>query len=134
VKIFVYGTLMRGHYNFGVLTKHKAKFLSLDAIPGFILYSLGPYPFITRPTIQLQSLVHGELFECPEEAVRAMDRLEGHPNFYRRETVDLAYSKGEAYAYVMNEKSVGEFLMSKKATFLPTGKWTHDEYKKLERC
>lgn len=130
MKIFVYGTLMRGHYNNVLLRQHSANFLQQDAVAGYAMYSLGAYPCITRTPAGFltQAMVHGELWECNMNCVKQLDSLEGHPNFYRRETVDLAYSPGEAYAYVMTDKHMSNYITWKRARLISSGRWTLEQY------
>jgi len=53
--------------------------------------------------------IHGELYEVkPGEDLARMDRLEGHPNWYRREELDIEIDgqirNAEAYFYLGQAK------------------------------
>jgi gamma-glutamylcyclotransferase (GGCT)/AIG2-like uncharacterized protein YtfP len=82
---FVYGSLMRNMGNHRVLV--RARFVRTAHTPAsFTLHDLGAYPgMIGGGTTR----VHGELYEVNEETLAALDRLEGHPRFYRRSEISL---------------------------------------------
>lgn len=85
---FTYGTLMKGERNEHLLktaryigramTKPKYKLFRID----------GNFTF---PAIidEGKVAVVGELYEVPIEALPGMDRMEGHPHFYRRQPIEL---------------------------------------------
>lgn len=132
MKIFVYGTLMKDHFAHDMLVAYKAEYLGKNMIHGYAMYNLGPHPFIiSAPNHGGEYIVHGELYECSKELVNKMDIYEGHPNYYHRVTVDLVMSNGEAYAYVMQDNIASSLIAQKRATFMPSGMWTHAQYKKL---
>jgi gamma-glutamylcyclotransferase (GGCT)/AIG2-like uncharacterized protein YtfP len=98
--LFVYGTLMTGFGNW------KAYLAPVEGVPaslqGFKMFSLGAFPAIahyqnfgtpetpnTRP-----SFVYGELFLVDPETLEKLDRLEGHPNFYKRTGVSVRLDNG----------------------------------------
>ena len=85
--VFVYGTLLVGESNHRFLK--GAQLISPEARtqPGFRLHDLGPYPGLTRGGEQA---VVGEVYEVDEPTLAALDRLEGHPRFYRRTGIVLA--------------------------------------------
>lgn len=138
MRIFVYGSLKRGHFNHSILEEGKARFLTDDAIHGYTMYSLGPYPFII-PAISIpgqfypssHGIVYGEIYDCSPELVKKLDNLEGHPRFYQRTTVDHVFSKQESYAYVMRDQFASNYFTHKRAHEVPSGVWTSAEYKKL---
>src|SRR5688572_18260143 len=112
MRIFVYGSLMTGHSNHDCLV--GAQKIGVNAICGFSMYSLGPYPFIVRCQDRMP-IVHGEVYECDFETVKKLDRLEGHPHFYCRETVELVFGDArEAYAYVMTDEYASQYFLSKR--------------------
>ena len=78
--IFTYGTLKRGHGNNHYM--RGCRFVG-DAVSTEAAYSMNGrgFPFL----YQGNQYVLGEVWEVPEEAVPAIDRLEGHPEWYRRE-------------------------------------------------
>src|SRR2546425_2586103 len=75
-KLFVYGTLRRGHVLHSRLVKMNAKYLGSGRIGG-ALFDLGKYPG-AFPSGSRRSRIHGELYELasPEDQLKALDRLE----------------------------------------------------------
>src|SRR2546425_10764967 len=75
-KLFVYGTLRRGHGLHSRLVKMNAKYLGSGRIGG-ALFDLGKYPG-AFPSASRRSRIHGELYELasPKDQLKALDRLE----------------------------------------------------------
>ena len=46
-----------------------------------------PYLYRLAKTTNEATLVHGEVWAVSPLTLRQLDRLEGHPNWYRRETI-----------------------------------------------
>lgn len=84
--VFVYGTLRRNQGNDYLL--RDAAFVD-DAVSlgkGFIIRGRGPVPYLTLlPGTARSGAIKGEIWDVPESIIPALDRLEGHPNWYRRE-------------------------------------------------
>lgn len=97
-KIFVYGTLKRGHANEDCM--ENAKFLGeFWTGPGFNVYHLGFAPAMVR-TEDGTGKVKGELFEVSDiETLRLLDSLEGvSRGVYTREFITLEDGQSvEAY-------------------------------------
>jgi gamma-glutamylaminecyclotransferase len=95
-KVFVYGTLKGGypnHHRLGGACGIKAE------AKGFELYDGPGYPFAKKGN----GFVQGELYEINEHILQDLDRLEGHPRFYRREAVqveDVLGFKHKAWMYL----------------------------------
>jgi gamma-glutamylcyclotransferase (GGCT)/AIG2-like uncharacterized protein YtfP len=84
-RVFVYGTLMRGGRYHGLLA--RARHLgAARTTSGYRLYDLGPYPAMIR---EGDGVVTGELYEVDAATLVELDRLEGHPDLYLRQTVEL---------------------------------------------
>lgn len=103
MKFFVYGTLKRGFGNNRLLD--GAKFLG-QAItpPEYTMVSLGGFPGVIR---RGQTVISGELWEVDDPIQSAsVDRLEGHPTFYRREEVPVQTADGvvDAWIYLLPER------------------------------
>lgn len=86
-KVFVYGTLKRGHGNHRLLEGcvHLGECITLQT---FVLHNVGfPVTFF-KPK---GHPVMGELYEIPdsirEQVLHRLDRLEGEGRMFRRETV-----------------------------------------------
>jgi gamma-glutamylcyclotransferase (GGCT)/AIG2-like uncharacterized protein YtfP len=94
-KVFVYGTLKRGHGNH-ILLKNS-KFLGVSKTRDkYIMYRSG-IPFVSKS--HSTTSIMGELYEVDELSLNYLDLLEGHPSWYKREMVSVGY---------LNEQ--GEFL------------------------
>ena len=90
-RIFVYGTLRAGYGNHQRLLR-KAQGLDLKACtqPGFRMFSAGGFPMVAAlPVEQGGGVVQGEVYEVDDATLLALDRLEGHPQWYRRTPVLL---------------------------------------------
>lgn len=96
VNMFVYGTLKRGHGNNVLLRR------SMFVGPGitkekFALYESG-IPFVVKD--EPVSQIHGELYQVPEDSLRAIDGLEGHPDWYCREETTVIVNGQEHQAWL----------------------------------
>ena len=114
--IFVYGTLRRGEPNYRRYLAHEgAKFVTeAHTWPEFDLITLGGYPGMLP---QGSVSVMGEVFDVDENTLSAMDRLEGHPNFYHRTPIRLANGM-DVEAYLLPRKR--DFV---KREHIPHGDW-----------
>ena len=84
-RVFVYGTLLAGEPNHRLLRRSRLVGEATTA-DGFALHNLGPFPGMVRATA---GHVRGEVYEVDEATLAALDRLEGHPRFYRRTRIAL---------------------------------------------
>ena len=83
--VFVYGTLLRGQRNHRYLD--GASFLgAVRTRPSYTLVTLGAFPALRSTGT---SAVPGELYAVEASGLADLDQLEGHPDFYRRGTVQL---------------------------------------------
>ena len=101
--LFTYGTLKRGFSNNHLL--NQAEFLgAAKTLEKYSLWVSGiPYVFKGESV----ACIHGELYRVDELTLKIIDRLEGHPEWYRREEVKVVTEKGEtvtAWMYFYPEK------------------------------
>jgi gamma-glutamylcyclotransferase (GGCT)/AIG2-like uncharacterized protein YtfP len=77
MKVFVYGTLLRGFGNHEYCLKDST-FVKEDSLPKFEMRTHGSYPGI-RPLVwnRATSKVHGEIYEVNEQTLERLDHLEG---------------------------------------------------------
>lgn len=81
--IFVYGSLKRGFMNHHVMERAAGKFLGTAVTTDdYDMVDLGAFPGVVSPG---NFQIKGEVFLVDNHEI--IDRLEGHPNFYRRERV-----------------------------------------------
>ena len=126
--IFVYGTLKMGFWN-NRLLQGARKVGEARTVENFY-FQQGGIPFLLKHqegfNTNKQAPVVGEVYECDSYHVRDMDALEGHPNWYRREPLEVQFPDGsvqqvEGYRYLNrgnqftqtsapNEEGVHEWL------------------------
>ncbi|MDX2020452.1 MAG: gamma-glutamylcyclotransferase family protein [Deltaproteobacteria bacterium] len=112
MKLFVYGTLMRGECNEERL--RGARFIGVDCTPPiYSLVNLGPYPGLIEAGT---TAVHGEVYEIDDVLLAALDAFEEHPDVYLRTMIDLE-SRQSAFAYVLRPEHAAA------ATPLARGDW-----------
>lgn len=94
--VAVYGSLRRGLHNHVLL--EQADYVSRETLPGFKMYSMSAYPYITPTDPSDEILV--ELYLVTTEELSRLDTLEGYPGFYSRKLV--ATSQGNAWIYFIS--------------------------------
>ena len=99
IRVFVYGTLMRGGcYHKEFLGIHK--FLGRGLITGYALYNLGGYPGVIP---ERGEQVKGEIFGIDRKTLRRIDVLEDKGSLYDRKRIPVLNEDGKttrAYVYV----------------------------------
>ena len=100
-RIFVYGTLMRGEGNHRLLAGAK-RIGAARTAPQFLFVSLGGFPGLVRGG---DLSVRGELYDVGVGTLHDLDRLEGHPHFYRRQPIALD-DGARAIAYLLTAGQV----------------------------
>lgn len=101
--LFVYGTLKRGFSNNHLL--NQAEFLGAAKTLGKYSLWVSGIPYVFKG--EAVSYIHGELYHVDNLTLKIIDRLEGHPEWYRREEVKVVTEKGEtvtAWLYFYPEK------------------------------
>jgi gamma-glutamylcyclotransferase (GGCT)/AIG2-like uncharacterized protein YtfP len=94
-KIFVYGTLKRGHLRAPVLAQ-QTFIEEVKTLPQYKLFDLGDFPGLMQ--VENGNAIIGELYEVDETCLKRLDRIEGHPTLYKRDNINLANGE-EAVAY-----------------------------------
>jgi gamma-glutamylaminecyclotransferase len=85
-RVFVYGTLLAGEGNHRVL--EGARFVcESKTLPAYSMHDMGYFPAVVAGG-ELE--ISGEVYEVDAQTLDRLDRLEGHPRFYRRTVVELA--------------------------------------------
>lgn len=101
VRLFVYGTLMRGERNHHMLG--ESPFLGEHRTAnGFALRDLGGFPAMVRDG---GGYVAGEVYLVDPETIRDIDALEGHPDWYERSSI-RADDGSSVQAYLLTAKQV----------------------------
>ena len=96
VRVFLYGTLLSGEPNHHLLADAPLVGEARTE-PAFELVSFGAFPAMVPGG---GTAVSGQVYEVDARTLNALDRLEGHPRFYRRRAVRLD-DGGEVLAYLL---------------------------------
>ncbi len=84
-RVFVYGTPLAGEPNHRLLVNARLV-AEARTKPAFELRDLGAFPGLVSGG---EHAVAGEVYEVDGPTLAALDRLEGHPRFYRRSRIAL---------------------------------------------
>lgn len=115
-KVFVYGTLKKGHGNHRLL--RHAEFLGRAYVEGpWKLTNLGAFPAVVHSDVPAR--VFGEVFLINTEILSSLDMLEGYPHFYTRTKITTPL--GRAWMYHLNPASQRDF---ESLTVLDLGVWS----------
>ena len=101
MKVFVYGTLMKGHGN-NILLENDT-FLSNALLDGYGLYKVSSFPGIIK---HCGAAVKGEVYNISEFTLKRLDALESEGSLYIRELVSVTLENNQnihAYVYVWNK-------------------------------
>ena len=104
IPVFAYGTLKRGHGNHRLL--EAATFLGEAATIARYALHVDGLPMVDRSNPV--SPIHGELYLVDDATFADLDRLEGHPRFYRRFLTRVSMADGimrAAWMYFGNDPS-----------------------------
>lgn len=94
-RVFVYGTLLRGEVNHGLLA--DAAFVGVHRTePRFTLLLLGPFPGLIPGG---STAVSGEVYRVDQAGLRTLDRLEDYPRLYGRRLIATPYGRAWFYLY-----------------------------------
>lgn len=83
--VFVYGTLKKGFGNHYLLS--DAALLGQAVTKEHYALYVSGIPFVTRN--KQVSPIHGEVYLVGQATLKDLDRLEGHPNWYKREQISV---------------------------------------------
>jgi gamma-glutamylaminecyclotransferase len=96
--VAVYGTLKSGGSNNHYLS--EAEYIDdVTTVDPYRLCVAG-LPFLVEGPDMRGDNVEMELYAVDSETLTDLDRLEGHPNWYRRETIEVTDGTSTLYAYV----------------------------------
>ena len=117
IYVFVYGTLRKGYWNHSLL--ENSKFLGKAITKEkYSLFADG-IPYVVKiPKTQ----IIGELYEVDKETLERLDRLEGHPDFYKREEIEVLLDEKPMKAWIY-------FYPHPKGKFIKSGDYT--DYKEV---
>ena len=97
-KAFVYGSLLSGLGNHDVLNGSKRIARDVRTAPLFTMHAYcGGFPAVVGNG---EHAIRGEVYEVDSDTLQRLDRLEGHPRFYRR-TMTVIDGIGECWIYLL---------------------------------
>ena len=108
LKVFVYGSLMKGFGNHTVMSRAQGSFVKKDAIEGIQLkaYCTGFPCAIKKEGFTVQ----GEVYLVDQFGIKILDQLEGEGQFYHR-SVMKTLTGDNVHVYTMNERDAhGEVI------------------------
>lgn len=102
MKVFVYGTLKKGKKNHSYINKEMEKEIELN-VPGFLYWNINRYypHFISNP---FGMNIKGELYDLTESEVKNIDKLEGHPDFFKRKKTIIDGEEIYYYEYILQPR------------------------------
>lgn len=89
--IFVYGTLRSGFHNNYLLD--GAKLIGKGKTKTKMAMFLSGIPYVNRSQEKYQ--IVGEVYEVDDSTLKRLDRLEEHPDWYKREPEPILMENGE---------------------------------------
>ena len=131
MNLFTYGTLRVGESNASILDKHGAYKATVKTVDKYIMVTelshCFPYLISCQHWPEMSHVaVHivGDMYELTPNGLAHCDKLEGHPTWYVRSTIDVIDDNGNVYtveAYILSQKSV-QSLVKEEITVL-NGDW-----------
>lgn len=118
--VAVYGTLRDGMGNNGLMG--DSELLGETKVEGYEMYPAAPYGgfpviFPVSHSEETSPTIVAEVYQVTEERLTGpLDRLEGHPSWYKRELVDTPY--GKAWIYVMQDERYKEHTRIESGDFV----------------
>ncbi len=115
-RVAVYGSLKSDRHNHRYL--RTAKFVGrLRTAPRYTMIDLGAYPAIIPGG---NTAIEVEIYAVDAHTLNALDRLEEHPDRFRRTQVSLATM--DVFIYVLNERRM-QGLQYLKRRIIESGCW-----------
>lgn len=89
VRVFTYGTLMRGFHNH----KHLGDAVFMGCATTCEAYTMlsERFPYVDASIYPPAGCIHGEVYVVDSEQLSDLDALEGHPHWYHREPVEVEF-------------------------------------------
>jgi molybdenum cofactor cytidylyltransferase len=107
-RLFVYGTLMRGGVRHDVLRDQRFLRAAVTR-PKYLLFDLGAYPGLVVAETGGRA-IHGELYEVEQRLIPQLDGMEGAPELYRLEPVQIEGESGPVFSYLYKRPTEGRAL------------------------
>jgi gamma-glutamylaminecyclotransferase len=109
IRVFVYGTLKKGHGNHVLIESANGVFMGYDAVTGpYKMCDMIGFPGAYHPGDgSMSKTLYGELYAMEPEGLATLDMLEGHPNFYKREKLWTKNGK-RAWMYFLSPRYLSQ--------------------------
>ena len=99
-RVAVYGTLRKNQGLYGSPLEGEI-YLGDSKLPeDFELFNLGSFPCVSRVSTPLDTTVVCEVYEIDDNVLAVLDSIEGHPDFFKREHVEVD-GFGTCWVYVL---------------------------------
>jgi gamma-glutamylcyclotransferase (GGCT)/AIG2-like uncharacterized protein YtfP len=119
-RIAVYGSLKKGLHNHKLL--ESSRFVKDTYVRGFNMYSLGSFPCVV-PNEDGSGSITVEVYDVTDEVLVNLDRLEGYPRFYDRDTFYTKCGLPVLMYYMHDHRSSDDLVSS--------GCWEYKRYNTL---
>ena len=106
--VFVYGTLKKGQHNHDAYLSSSRFIGKATTSKDFLMFG-GGFPLVRLPNKEdnhwFAGKVKGEVYEVNPDELKRLDRLEGHPHFYKRTITKIdEYPESEVWMYHWNDR------------------------------
>lgn len=104
--IGVYGTLRKGGHNHHLL--HGAEYILSMHLSGYRMYSCGGFPVVFKEGKDYKGGIEIEVYRVSDAELQAIDRLEGHPEWYQRVVIgnlSITDTPDDLSIYIMGDES-----------------------------
>lgn len=119
-KVAAYGSLRKGFNNNRLLRNATFVADGYTSKNSFTMRSMGGFPAVYENG---NNRIRVEVYEVDDPDLAILDMLEGHPNWYERQIVDVQTDSGEkeqAYMYIMPQSERDTIL-----PVIPSGDWAN---------
>lgn len=95
--VFVYGSLKKGFHNHRLVKRADLDLGAATTAQSYLMLGGFSFPFLIDPATLARKTdlsdvigrVRGEVYEVDDATLARLDLLEGHPEFYKRELVEV---------------------------------------------
>lgn len=109
--VAVYGTLKYGRGNHSVMEEAEGSFLGYGRTNRKFRLTVEALPFLIRGSSKDGKKISVEVYSVDDRGLGILDGLEGHPDFYKRETITIDMDRGgklNCYTYFVGEEYIDE--------------------------
>ena len=113
--LFAYGTLRKGEGNANILHEQGVYKETVATVEPFLMVvsKFNVFPYLISPNMwpekeDQSTYIIGDIYDVLPKGMLACDELEGHPEWYERQTTQVVNTKGRVYdaeVYVLTQDS-----------------------------